>query len=209
MEEERWERLSAAEREERTRDAVLTFSAIAEVGRGKQDLGDRVDTYPTTLGEWLVRTVQLGAGAVWQAPSIPLLLMPGDEHYPDIRGRDAIVRTQAAQSALMFGAGLWSALLEWRSAWADDQAQYLAIEAIVQDAVAALDEVREESNGFAHALEAAADAVWTYTVYLERGGTASADAITAKLTDALSLLAAAVACTDTVMFAGFDDCAAN
>lgn len=209
MEEERWERLSAAEREERTRDAVLTFSAIAEVSRGKQDLGDRVDTYPTTLGEWLVRTVQLGAGAVWQAPSIPLLLMPGDAHYPDIRARAAMTRMQAAQGALKFGAGLWSALLEWRSAWADDRAQYTAIEEIVQGAVAALDDVREESNGFALALEAAADAVWTYTVYLERGATASPDAIAAKLTEALGWLAAAVACTDTVMFAGFDDCAAD
>ena len=169
MEEERWELLSADGREERARDAVLTFSAIAEVGRGNQDLGHRVDTYPTTQGEWLVRAVQLGAGAVWQAPSIPLLLMPGEERYPDIRGRNAITRTQAAQNTLLFGAGLWSALLEWRPAWGDDEAQYAAIEAIVEYAVKVVEEVREESDGFAHALDDAADAVWTYTVYLSAG----------------------------------------
>lgn len=203
MEEERWELLSDEVRADRARDAVLTFIAIADIGRQKQDLGERTDTYPTTHGEWLVRAVQLGAGAVWQAPSIPLLLMPGDSRYPDVRGRDAMVRTQAAQRTLIFGGGLWSALLGWRCAWDDDDAQYAAIEEIVDYAVTVLEEVREESDGFAHSLNYATDAVWTYTVYLERGATPPADAITKKLTDALGWLAAAVACTDTVVFSGF------
>jgi len=127
------------------------------------------------------------------------LASPGEERYPDIRGRDAIIRTQAAQSTLTFGAGLWSALLEWRSAWADDEARYAAI---VEYAVKVFDEVREESDGFARALDDATDAVWTYTVYLEREARPPADAITKKLTDALGWLAAAVACTDTLMFSG-------
>lgn len=203
MEVERWELLSIGEREDRARDAILTFSAIAVHGRDTQRLGIRLDTYPTTKGEWLARTVQLGADAVWQAPSIPLLLMPGGDRYPEIPSHRAGVRTQAAQSALAFGAGLWSALLEWRSAWADDEAIYVAIEAIVEDALEVLDEVREESNGFASALSTAADAAWTYTVYVERGAQPPEDAITAKLTEALGWLAAAVASTDTVLFSGY------
>ena len=200
-----WELLSASAREDRARDGVLTFSAIAEVGRGKRDLGSRIDTYPTTQGEWLVRAVQLGASAVWQAPSIPRLLMPADRQYPDLGGRDAIVTGQGAQSTLMFGAGLWSALLEWRSAWEDDETRYEAIQSIVREAVNVLEEVRAESNGFTAALDTATDAVWIYTVYLQRGATPPADAITTKLTSALGWLAAAVACTDAVMFAGFDE----
>jgi hypothetical protein len=206
MQQKRWELLSATARLARLHATLLTFGALADVGRDDQDLGSRVDTYPTSLGEWLARAVQIGASAVWQAPSIPLLLMaPDDRGYPrPAIGRES-TRRQGAQSVLSFGAALWSALLELRSAWADDELQHRLVEAIADEAFDMLDEVREETDGFSNALRGAADAVWTFTVYVQRGATAPPDAIADMLAGALAWLAAAVACTDTIAFSGLDD----
>jgi len=68
-----------------------------------------------------------------------------------------------------------------------------------------LEEVRDENDGFCHALSGATDAVWTFVVYRERGATAPADAIDKKLVGALAWLTAAVACTDTVALSGLGE----
>lgn len=72
-------------------------------------------TYLTSVGEWLAHAVQLAGSATWQAPFIALLLPDAHEAgYPPLHSHRALTRTQGADSALTFGAALWSAC--WRSA---------------------------------------------------------------------------------------------
>ena len=106
---------------------------------------------------------------------------------------------------MTFGAALWSALVELRGTWDDEETQHDTVEPIVSAAFEMLEEVRDESDGFCHALADATDAVWTFVVYRERGATAPADAIDRKLLDALAWLTTAVACTDTVALSGLGE----
>ena len=123
MEDERWELLSPRARRARLQDALNALDVIARLGHERQCLREHTAyTYPTSVGEWLAHAVQLAGGAIWQAPFIALLLPDAHEAgYPPLHSHRALTRTQGADSALTFGAALWSAVLEVRDAWHDDE----------------------------------------------------------------------------------------
>lgn len=209
MEDERWELLSEDARVARLEDALGAFGAVAELGRENKALRPHTAyTYPTSLGEWLGHAVELAGEAMWQAPFIPLLLPDGhEEGYPPVRPAREITRAQGAEALLTFGAALWSALLEIRGIWDDDDARAAARSEVIDDARSTLDEVRAESDGFPRALGALGAAVFIFAAHVERGGSAPQTAITAKLVDALAWLTAAVASTDVLPFAQLADSA--
>lgn len=120
-----------------------------------------------------------------------------------------MTRAQGAEALLTFGAALWSALLEVRGAWDDDDATAAARSEVIDEARSRLDEVRAESDGFPRALEALGAAVFIFAAHVERGGSAPQPAITAKLADALAWLTAAAASTDVLPFAQLADSASD
>jgi len=123
VQDERWELLSPRARRARLQDALNALDVIARLGHERQCLREHTAyTYPTSVGEWLAHAVQLAGGAIWQAPFIALLLPDAHEAgYPPLHSHRALTRTQGADSALTFGAALWSAVLEVRDAWHDDE----------------------------------------------------------------------------------------
>lgn len=171
MEDERWELLSPRARRARLQDVLNALDVIARRGHERQCLREHTAyTYPTSVGEWLAHAVQLAGGAIWQAPFIPLLLPDAHEAgYPPLHSHRALTRTQGADSGLTFGAALWSAVLEVRDAWRDDEQQATARRTLIDQAGDVLDEVRAESDGFARAVQALGDAVFVFAAHVERG----------------------------------------
>ena len=204
MEDERWELLSPRARRARLQDALNALDVIARLGHERQCLREHTAyTYPTSVGEWLAHAVQLAGGAIWQAPFIALLLPDAHEAgYPPLHSHRALTRTQGADSALTFGAALWSAVLEVRDAWHDDEQRATARRSVIDNAGDVLDEVRAESDGFARAVQALGDAVFVFAAHVERGANTPRVEIATCLEDALGWLCAAIACTDALLFAG-------
>jgi len=211
VEDERWELLSLRARRARLQDALNALDVIARLGHERQCLREHTAyTYPTSVGEWLAHAVQLAGGAIWQAPFIPLLLPNTHEAgYPPLHSHRALTRTQGADNALTFGAALWSAALEVRDAWHDDEQRATARRSVIDNAGDVLDEVRAESDGFARAVQALGDAVFVFAAHVERGGSTPRVEIATCLEDALAWLCAAIACTDALLFAGLSDAPAD
>jgi len=207
VEDERWELLSPRARRARLPDALNALDVIARLGHERQCLREHTAyTYPTSVGEWLAHAVQLAGGAIWQAPFIALLLPDAHEAgYPPLHSHRALTRTQGADSALTFGAALWSAVLEVRDAWHDDEKRATARSSVINQAGDVLDEVRAESDGLARAVQALGDAVFVFAAHVERGGNTPRVEIATYLEDALGWLCAAIACTDALLFTGLSD----
>jgi len=149
VQDERWELLSPRARRARLHDALSTLDVIARLGHERGCLREHTAyVYPTSVGEWLAHAVQLAGGATWQAPFIPLLLPDAHEAgYPPLHIHRTVTRAQGADSVLTFGAAVWSALLEVRDAWHDDEQQATAQRRVIDRAGDVLDEVRAESDG--------------------------------------------------------------
>ena len=207
MDDERWELLSPRARRARLHDALSTLDVIARLGHERGCLREHTAyVYPTSVGEWLAHAVQLAGGAIWQAPFIPLLLLDAHEAgYPPMHADRAPTRAQGADSVLTFGAALWSAVLEARDAWHDDEQQTTLRRSVIDRAGDILDEVRAESDGFTGAVQALGDAVFVFAAHVERGGNTPRVEIATCLEDALGWLCAAIACTDALLFAGLSD----
>lgn len=211
MEDERWELLSPGARRARLHDTLLALDVIARLGHERGCLREQTAyVYPTSVGEWLAHAVQLAGGATWQAPFIPLLLPDAHEAgYPPLHIHRTVMREQGADSVLTFGAALWSAVLDVRDAWHDDEQQATAQRRVIDRAGDVLEEVRAESDGFTGAVQALGDAVFVFAAHVERGGDTPRVEIATCLEEALRWLCAAIACTDALLFAGLSDAPAD